>query len=116
MSYSLIYKLDSTASLIHKDHITNCDEAVPVFLPCFNHCTQEEGYESFLCAVLSRLVAQSCPTLCNPPWTVADQAPVSMGILQARILEWVTKPSSRGSSQPRGQTQVSHIAERFFTV
>ena len=38
------------------------------------------------------------------PWTVAHQAPLSMGILQARILEWVTKPSSRGSSQPRSPT------------
>ena len=34
-------------------------------------------------------------------WTVAHQAPLSMGILQARILEWVAMPSSRGSSQPR---------------
>ena len=33
------------------------------------------------------------------PWTVAHQAPLSMGILQARILEWVAMPSSRGSSQ-----------------
>ena len=33
------------------------------------------------------------------PWTVACQAPRSMGILQARILEWVAMPSSRGSSQ-----------------
>ena len=32
------------------------------------------------------------------------------GILQARILEWVAFPFSRGSSQPTGQTQVSHIA------
>ena len=56
MSYSLIYKLDSTASLIHKDHITNCDEAVPVFLPYSNHCTQEEGYDSYFCAVLTRSV------------------------------------------------------------
>ena len=31
-------------------------------------------------------------------WTVAHQAPLSMGILQARILKWVTMPSSRGSS------------------
>ena len=37
------------------------------------------------------------------------------GILQARILEWVAVPFSRGSSQPRDQTHVSHIAGRFFT-
>ena len=37
------------------------------------------------------------------------------GLLQARILEWVAVPSSKGSSQPRIQTQVSCIAGRFFT-
>ena len=39
-----------------------------------------------------------------------------LGILQARILEWVAMPSSRGSSQPRNQTQVSHTVGRFFTI
>ena len=54
-------------------------------------------------------VTQSCPTLCDPmDYTVH-------GILQARILEWVAVPFSRGSSQPRDQTQVSHIAGGFFT-
>ena len=48
-------------------------------------------------------------------WTVARQAPLSMGILQARILEWVAVPSSR-SSQPRDRTQVSCITGRFFTM
>ena len=41
------------------------------------------------------LVAQSCLTLCQPWQTVACQAPLPMGILQARILEWVAMPSSR---------------------
>ena len=36
------------------------------------------------------------------------------GILQARILKWVAFPFSRGSSQPRDQTQVFHIAGKFF--
>ena len=36
------------------------------------------------------------------------------GILQARILEWMAFPFSRGSSQSRDQTQVSHIAGGFF--
>ena len=48
------------------------------------------------------------PTLCNP----MDYA--IHGILQARILEWVSFPLSRGSSQPRDQTQVSRIASGFF--
>ena len=51
-------------------------------------------------------VAQSGATLCDP--TVP-------GILQARTLEWVAFPFSRGSSQPRDQTQISRIAGRFFT-
>ena len=37
------------------------------------------------------------------------------GILQARIMERVAMPSSRGSSQPRNQTQVSPVAGRLFT-
>ena len=37
------------------------------------------------------------------------------GILQDRILEWVAFPFSRGSSEPRDRTQVSHIAGGFFT-
>ena len=39
-----------------------------------------------------------------------------MGILQARILEWVAMPFSRGSSQPRDWTQVSHMAGGSFTI
>ena len=50
------------------------------------------------------------------PWTVARQAPLSMGVLQARILEWVAMPSSRGSSQSRDRTLVSCNADRFFTI
>ena len=49
-------------------------------------------------------VAQSCLTLCDPMDHTVH------GILQARILEWVAVPFSRGSSQPRDRTQVSHIA------
>ena len=48
--------------------------------------------------------------------TVDRQAPLSMGILQARILERVAMPSSRRSSQPKDQTQVSYIAGGFFTI
>ena len=55
-------------------------------------------------------VAQSCLTLCDPMgYTI-------YGILQARILEWVAFPFSRGSSQPRDRTQISCIAGRLFTI
>ena len=49
------------------------------------------------------------------PWTVACQAPLFMGILQARILQWIAMPSQRGSSQPRDLTQISRTAGGFFT-
>ena len=49
-------------------------------------------------------------------WTVPCQAPLFMGIFQTRILDWVAMPSSRGSSQVRGRTQVSHIVGGFFTI
>ena len=49
------------------------------------------------------------------PQTVTRQALLSMGILQARRLEWVAMLFSRGSAQPRDQTQVSLIVGRFFT-
>ena len=52
---------------------------------------------------------QSCPTVCDPMGHTVH------GILQATILEWVAVPFSRGSSQPRNRTQVSHIAGGFIT-
>ena len=54
-------------------------------------------------------VTQLRPTLCDPmDYTVH-------GIIQARILEWVAFPLSRGSSQPRDRTQVFRIAGVFVT-
>ena len=55
-------------------------------------------------------VVQPYATLCDPvDYTVHR-------ILQARILEWVAIPFSRGSSSPRDRTRVSCIAGRFFTI
>ena len=54
-------------------------------------------------------VAQSSQTVCDPMDYIVR------GILQARILEWVAIPFSRGSSQPRDRSQVSRIAGGFFT-
>ena len=61
------------------------------------------------------LVSQLCLTLhylmdCSPPSSYVH------GILQARIVEWVAIPFSRGSSQPRDRTWVSLTAGRFFMV
>ena len=65
-----------------------------------------------LCVLRGKLL-QSCPTLCDP----MDRSPTGSsvhGILQARILEWVAMPSSRGSSQSRDWICESCIAGGFF--
>ena len=61
------------------------------------------------------LVIQLCLTLCDPMDCSLPASSVH-GILQARILEWVAIPFSRGSSWPRNWTWVSHIAGRVFTI
>ena len=76
---------------------------------CVPHPSQVLSYK------VKVIIAQSCPTLCDP---VDCSPPVSSvhGILQARRLEWVAISFSRKSSQPRDETQVSCIAGRFFTT
>ena len=78
--------------------------------------TEEPLSESYvyICYMLC-LVTQSCPTCCDPMDCSLPGSSVH-GIPQARILEWIPMISSRGSSQPRDQTQVSHIAGGFFTI
>ena len=68
-----------------------------------------------MCNVCVCSVAQLCLTLCDP---MDYRLPGSFvrGILHARMLEWVAISFSRGSSQPRDQTQVSCIAVRHFTM
>ena len=81
---------------------------------CWTTETERCSSATSACAMQS---LQACPTLhdpmgCSPPGS-SDH-----GILQARILEWVAMPSSRGSSWPRDQTQVSCsscIAGEFLT-
>ena len=73
----------------------------------FNHLSHQSESESE--------VTQSCPTLsdsmdCSLPGSSVH------GVFQARLLEWAAISFSRGSSQPRDQTRVSHIADRRFTI
>ena len=54
---------------------------------------------------------QSCLTFVTP-WTVSHQVSLPVnGIFLARILEWITTPSSRGSSWPSNQTHVSSLLD-----
>ena len=63
----------------------------------------------------SEEVTQSCPTLCDPVDDSLQGSSVH-GILQARILEWGAISFSRGSSQPRDWTRVSHITGRHYNL
>ena len=70
------------------------------------------------CMCVCMLSLQSCPTLCDPMDCSPPNSSASE-ILQAKILEWVALPSSRGSSWHRDWTcvsNVSRIAEGFFTT
>ena len=62
----------------------------------------------FCCSMCAKLL-QLCPTLCDPMDCSPPGSSVH-GILQARILEWVTMPSSRGSSPPRDRTHLFFIS------
>ena len=83
-----------------------------VWIKCYSFCSLWNNYSrSYILGVLC-LVVQSYLTLCD----FVDCSPPGSslyGILQARILEWVAMPTSRGSSQPRDWTQVSWLAGRF---
>ena len=58
-------------------------------------------------------IVYSCLTLCDPMDCSPPGSSVH-GILQARILEWVATPSSRGFSQPRDRTRISCIDKRVL--
>ena len=75
--------------------------------------TTTATWEAFWPPCVLVKLPQSCPTLCDH----LDSSPPGSsvhGILQARILEWVAIPFSRGSCQPRDWIQVSCIAGGFF--
>ena len=69
-------------------------------------CLCQDLWNTHACRVSCSSLALLFVTL----WTVACQVSLSMGILQARILEWVAMASSKGSSQPRDQIRVSYVS------
>ena len=94
-------------------HVSLCTSMrVSVIHKCWNGSDSAISSTLLCCAVL-HLLTQSCLILCNPMDCSPPDSSVH-GILQARILEWVTYPFSRGSFQPRNQTGVSCLAGRFL--
>ena len=89
-------------------------QAVIISQPCLHHSllflpfplldtpilSPPRSDQTFACSLLSVLSLQSCPTLCHPMDCSPPGSSVH-GILQARILEWIAVPFSRGSSRPR---------------
>ena len=65
------------------------------------------------CAAAAKLL-QSCPTLCDPTDSSPPGSPAP-GILQGRTLEWVAISSSKGSFQPRDQTQGSALQVGYLS-
>ena len=90
-------KLMSIESVMPSSHLILCRPLLllPAILPSIRVFSNESVRVS--CCVLC--LVHLCLTA--TPWTIVYQAPLSMGILQASILEWVAMSSSGGSSQPR---------------
>ena len=63
-----------------------------------------------VCVYTHSALALRCVRLFATPWTVVFQAPLTVGILQSRILEWFAIPVSRVSSRPRDWTRISYVS------
>ena len=68
------------------------------------------NFQLFPLVCMCMLSRFTCVWILVTVWTVTCQALLSMGILQARILEWVAMPSSRGSSQHSDWTHISYVS------
>ena len=97
---------ESNTSLLHLLHWQGSLPHAPPEMPLYDIIS----YIKY--TVLSHSVVSDSATT----WTEACWVPLSMEILQGRILEWDAMPSSRGSSQPRDRIQVSPITGRFCKV
>ena len=102
-------------------HVWDTQESLIKFYQFYDHCSLLPFWE-LLCRGYCQsdmkvkvLVTQSYPTFCDPMDCSLPGSSVH-GILQARILEWGAISYSRESFRPRDQTEVSHIASRFFTI
>ena len=109
MRLSLSREYVSQPCFIHRVSPPSCMNICWCEVACVKETWNYLRLSSYPHVCMSAQSLQLCPTLCNPmDYTVR-------GVLQARILEWVAFPFSRGPSQPRNWTGVSCIAGEFFT-
>ena len=118
---SIFQKLIGIFNLVLSSHLLHLSYELLLLIFFIHHhilvFTRRGHIQSYLIDFLSEfsltrkkvLVAQSCPTLCDPMDCSPPGSSVH-GILQARILEWITMPSSRGSSWPRDRPMFSYIS------
>ena len=117
ISYSVPSQLFSVTTLKKKES-HNCERrltATKLVTEGLKAVSKSELLHKQLILKVRELVPQLCPTL-ETPQAVASPGSSVHGILQAKILEWVAIPFSRGFFWSRDQTQVSCNAGRFFTV
>ena len=87
-----------------------------IFISCFMKTARSKALSQELWFIsMCVLVAESCPTLCDPMDCSPPDSSVH-GIFQARTLEWVAISFSRGSFWPRDPTWVSCIAGKFLII
>ena len=98
LSFSSLLKSDSNALIISEPH-------------SFSYFKSFVYYTKFSCSHWEHAQSHfSCVRLWATLWDCSLPGSSVHGILQARILEWVTVPSSRGSSWPRDRTSVCYIS------
>ena len=95
-------RMRSIKDTLEYSHTKNSLTAILCLSICI-HTHPQAVIDSYMCAKS----LQSCLTLSDP---MDCSPPCSLGILQARVLEWVAVPSSRGSSWPRYRSWISHIS------
>ena len=96
------------------------DDAVKVLDSIFQQIWKTQQWpqdwkRSVFILILKKANAKECSNY-HTTALISHTSKIMLRILQARILEWVAFPFSRGSLQPRDRTQVSHIAGRHFTI
>ena len=109
---------EGTSLVVQRLRFCTHNAGGPDSIPCQrtrSHMLQLRKIPHATAKTVKVLVTQLCPTLCNPMDCSPSGSPVRE-ILQARILEWFDISFSRGTSQPRDQTWVSHILSIFFTL